>query len=281
MKTVSVIIPTFDRASMVCRALSSVLHQNFDPAEIEIIVVDDGSRDDTEERIAPFRKHISYIRHAENQGVSAARNTGIRHSSAPLVAFLDSDDYWLPEKLQTQVAFFRRQPECVACQTQEIWIRRGRRVNPRKKHLKPSGDVFIPSLRLCLVSPSAVMLKRSLLDEVGLFDESLPACEDYDLWLRISSRYPIHLIDEYLLVKEGGHSDQLSTRIGGLDRYRIQSLVNLIEKEDLKDEYLLAALKELRRKCRIYGKGCLKRGKTNEADYYFDLPDRLERACKR
>ena len=209
MTAVSVIIPTFNRARKVVRAISSVLYQSF--TDYEIIVVDDGSTDGTEDVIAQFRPHIKYLSHPKNSGVSAARNTGIKASQSSLIAFLDSDDYWLPEKLSLQRAFFIQNPESVACQTEEIWIKRGIRINPRKRHLKPSGDIFEPSLKLCLVSPSAVMLKRSLLNEVGLFDEDLPVCEDYDLWLRISCRYPIYLISRYLVVKEGGEPGQLSS----------------------------------------------------------------------
>jgi glycosyltransferase involved in cell wall biosynthesis len=154
MTLVSVIIPTFNRASTLCRAVSSVLYQTFQ--DFEIVVVDDGSTDDTPKRLSQFNHYIKYIRHSENLGVSKARNSGIRTSDTPLVAFLDSDDYWLPEKLATQVDFLQRHPQAVACQTEEIWVRRGRRVNPMKKHLKPSGDIFEPSLVRCLVSPSAV-----------------------------------------------------------------------------------------------------------------------------
>jgi glycosyltransferase involved in cell wall biosynthesis len=185
-----------------------VLYQTF--RDYEIIVVDDGSTDGTWEALTPVLSHIKYLSHPKNLGVSAARNTGIRASRSPLIAFLDSDDYWLPDKLAVHVDFFNMLPDALACQTEETWIRNGRRINPRKKHLKPSGDIFEPSLKLCLVSPSAVMLKRSLLDEVGLFDPDLPACEDYDLWLRISCLHPIYLIEQPLVFKEGGASDQLS-----------------------------------------------------------------------
>ncbi|MDY7039148.1 MAG: glycosyltransferase family A protein, partial [Thermodesulfobacteriota bacterium] len=216
---------------------------------------------------------IKYISHAENSGVSASRNTGIRASRSALIAFLDSDDYWLPHKLAAQVQFFRQNPRAVACQTGEIWIRNGLRVHPRKKHLKPSGDIFVPSLKLCLVSPSAVMLERSLLDEVGLFDEDLPACEDYDLWLRISCQYPVHLINRPLVVKVGGDPDQLSSRHMGMDRFRITSLLKLIRSNKLSEKQLQESIRELSIKCRIYGNGCLRRGKTEEGKYYLNLPD--------
>jgi len=273
MAVVSVVIPTFNRAQKVVRAISSVFSQTF--TDVEIIVVDDGSTDGTKKEVEQFDDLVTYVVHSSNLGVSAARNTGIKGSGAPLIAFLDSDDHWLPEKLAAQVCFFDEHPESVACQTEELWIRNGRRVNPMKKHLKPSGDIFEPSLKLCLVSPSAVMLKRSLLDEVGLFDEDLPVCEDYDLWLRISCRYPIHLIKEALVVKEGGHPDQLSVRHKGMDRFRIKALVKLIKSGILNEEQLAVTIKELSSKCRIYGNGCLKRGKMEEGECFLDLPMRL------
>ena len=273
MAAVSVIIPTFNRAHKIARAVASVLYQTF--SDYEILVVDDGSGDATPEALKPFLPRIQYVAHSKNLGISAARNTGIRESRSPLVAFLDSDDYWLPEKLAAQVSFFSKHPQAVACQTEERWIRRGVRVNPMKKHLKPSGDILEPSLRLCVVSPSAVLLKRSLLEEVGVFDEGFPACEDYDLWLRISWKYPIWLIPEPLVIKEGGAPDQLSRSIEGMDQYRIRAIVKLIDSGCLNGNQTEAALKELRFKCRIYGNGCLRRGKREEGLYYLNLPHSL------
>ena len=271
MTEVSVIIPTFNRGERVLRAVSSVLHQTF--TDFEIIVVDDGSVDETRVLLDPFRDRIRLIIHPENRGVSAARNSGIKASRSPLIAFLDSDDYWMPEKIEVQVGFFRENPDAVACQTEELWIRNGARVNPRKRHHKPSGDIFEPSLKLCLVSPSAVMLRRNLFDEVGLFDEELPVCEDYDLWLRIGCRHPVHLIERWLLVKEGGASDQLSASRRGMDRFRIRAMIKLLESGRLNEEQIRLVQRELEVKCRIYGEGCLKRGKTEEGYYYLGLPE--------
>jgi glycosyltransferase involved in cell wall biosynthesis len=273
MAKVGVIIPTFNRGRKVARAVSSVLFQTF--IDHEIIVVDDGSTDNTQAVLAPLQPRVKVIAHQENLGVSAARNTGIRSTAAPLIAFLDSDDYWLPEKLAVQVDFFKEHLEAVACQTEERWIRRGLRANPKKKHSKPSGDIFEPSLKLCLVSPSSAMVRQSLLEEVGLFDETLPVCEDYDLWLRISCRHPIHLIEQTLVVKEGGSSDQLSRNFKGMDRYRIRAMLKLIERGQLNERQLPLVMKELAEKCAIYAKGCLKRGKQEEAEYYLRLPDRM------
>ena len=275
MTTVSVIIPTFNRSRRAVRAITSVLFQTY--KDFEIIVVDDGSTDGTHESIIPVLPYIKYIAHRKNSGVSAARNTGILASQSPLIAFLDSDDYWLPEKLAVQVDYFKQHPAAVACQTEEVWIRKGSRINPRKKHQKPSGDIFAPSLKLCLVSPSAVMLRRSLFDEVGLFDACLPACEDYDLWLRIACLYPIYLIKKSLVYKEGGASDQLSAAYEGMDRFRIKAMSKLIKGNKLTSIQLELVFQELSLKCTIYGNGCLKRGKKDEGRFYIGLPDRLRK----
>jgi len=274
MPSVSVIIPTFNRSRRLIRALRSVLKQTF--RDYEVIVVDDGSSDDTYQALAPYMTMIRYVRQEVNRGVSAARNSGIRRAAAHWIAFLDSDDYWLEDKLSVQIAFLERNPGALACQTEEIWIRDGRRVNPRTRHRKPSGNIFAQSLKLCLVSPSSVMLKSSLLDEIGLFDESLPAAEDYDLWLRISCRYPVYLIDKALVVKEGGHDDQLSRGFMGMDRFRIKAIVKLLESGILTYGQQRAAIEELSIKCRIYGEGCMKRERKREGSFYLSLPVRVE-----
>ena len=268
--TVSVIIPTYNRGWILKEAVDSVFAQDF--TDFELIVVDDGSTDNTQKILDTFGRNIIVI-HQSNQGVSAARNRGIAESRAQLIAFLDSDDLWLPQKLTRQVTFFRSNPDALIAQTEETWVRSGVRVNPKKRHHKFSGVIFEPSLALCLVSPSAVMIRRSLFDIVGVFDESLLACEDYDLWLRISSRYPVYLIDEPLIIKRGGHADQLS-KAAGLDRYRIQSLVKIIESGLLSKSQMRAAKKTLQGKSTIYAGGCRKRGREAEAKYYENLSKR-------
>lgn len=273
MPEVSVIIPTFNRAQKTIRAVDSVLSQNW--KNFEIIVVDDGSTDDTDKALSRYGDSIKYIRQPVNKGVSYARNIGIKNSTATWIAFLDSDDYWLPEKLHVQMKFIKLNQRVVACQTQEIWMKNGMRVNPKRKHKKPSGNIFKQSLRLCLVSPSCVMLKKSLIEEIGFFDESLPAGEDFDLWLRISCRYPIFLINKWLVVKEGGHEDQLSRKITGIDRYRIRAIVKAIKGGMLSSGQTSQAMEELAIKCGIYGKGCIKRGRTEEGHFYLSLPEKL------
>jgi len=264
---VTAVIPTYNRGWALAEAVDSVLGQDY-PA-LELIVVDDGSTDDTPATLERYGERVRVIRQ-ENRGVSAARNRGIRAARSAYIAFLDSDDLWRPGKISAQMAFFKSCPGARICQTEEIWIRRGRRVNPKRRHKKPSGDIFTASLALCLVSPSAVMMRRELLEEMGGFDESLPACEDYDLWLRVSLRYPIHLIDDALVVKRGGHGDQLSGT-AGLDRYRIQSLDKILGGEGLTPSQARAAKAMLREKCRIYAAGCRKRGKIEMAETYETL----------
>lgn len=270
---VSVIIPTYNRAWCLQEAVDSVMAQTF--RKFEVVIVDDGSNDDTHRILAACGKNLRFRRQT-NQGVSAARNLGIRTAKGSLLAFLDSDDLWQPGKLARQVKFFDRHPNAMICQTEETWIRRGVRVNPKHRHKKPSGWIFEASLALCLVSPSAVMMRRELFDTVGLFDEQLPACEDYDLWLRVSARYPIHLIDDPLVVKRGGHQDQLS-RQHSLDRYRIQSLEKLLHSGTLSADQTRAAAAKLREKCAIYAAGCRKRGKIEEAEVFESLAGRYRR----
>ncbi|MBW2512977.1 MAG: glycosyltransferase [Deltaproteobacteria bacterium] len=263
---VSVIVPTFNRGWCLNEAIDSVFSETY--GGYELIVVDDGSTDDTKRRLSRYPDvHVLTQR---NRGVSAARNSGVAVARGDFIAFLDSDDLWMPEKLSTQVDFFMRNPEAEICQTQEIWVRDGRRMNPGRRHLKASGMFFERSLELCLVSPSAVMIKKRFLSTVGLFDETLPACEDYDLWLRINATIPIFLIDKALVIKRGGHTDQLSSS-AGLDKYRIRSIKKLLESGTLSHGQREAALAVLKNKCDIYAAGCKKRGKLEEMAYYHDL----------
>ncbi len=272
---VNVIIPTYNRSWAVKRAIDSVFAQTY--PHFQLIVVDDGSTDDTKRLLDTYDDPRMVVLTQPNRGVSAARNTGIRAGRGDLISLLDSDDLWLPDKLSRQVDFFEHHPDALICQTEEIWIRNGRRVNPKKRHQKPQGMIFEPSLALCLVSPSAVMIRRKLLDEVGLFDENLPACEDYDLWLRISWKYPIYLIDAPLIIKHGGHADQLS-RAPELDKYRIAALCKLLDAEYLNKKQTQSALKMLKEKCRIYAGGCLKRNRQETAHHYLNLAqERLKR----
>jgi glycosyltransferase involved in cell wall biosynthesis len=274
--TVSVIIPTYNRGSLVERALGSVFQQTQIPDEI--LVVDDGSTDDTPERIPKRFPDVEYIRQ-ENGGASVARNRGIRETKGSWVAFLDSDDEWLPRKLERQLEATKSNPEYLICHTNEIWIRRGRRVNPTKKHEKMGGRIFQACLPQCMISPSSAILRRSLFDEVGLFDESLPVCEDYDLWLRVCARYPVLYVDEPLIVKYGGHEDQLSRSTWGMDRFRIRALEKAVQSEVLAPNDRRAVIQTLLRKIDIYLTGARKRRKWDDVSEYEEKKRHYNQLC--
>ena len=264
---VSVIIPTYNRAGLVRLAVASVKAQTF--RDFEIVVVDDGGADGTYEALAADRE-LRVLRHPHRQGVAAARNLGVAAARGEWLAFLDSDDLWLPDKLARQMSFLEGRPELLICQTDETWVRRGVRVNKPAAHRKVAGWIFLPSLGRCMISPSAVMLHRRLLEAHGGFDETLPAAEDYDLWLRLTWRYEVGLVDEPLVIKRGGHPDQLSGQ-WGIDRFRIRALVKLLADPDLPGAYARAARRMLAAKGAIYAQGCHKRGRQTEAAWYENL----------
>ncbi|NOZ51580.1 MAG: glycosyltransferase family 2 protein [Gammaproteobacteria bacterium] len=254
---ISVIVPTFNRRHTIERALRSILSQSF--AAYQVIVVDDGSDDDTAAFIQTRFKTVEYI-YQKNAGVSSARNRGIKAARGEWIAFLDSDDEWRQKKLETQIKALIAQPDNRFCHTEEIWVRNGIRVNAMKKHAKSGGYIFRQCLPMCVISPSSVLMHRQVIDDIGLFDETLPACEDYDYWLRFCARYSVLYIDEPLLVKYGGHDDQLSRRYWGMDRFRIQALENVIKSGVLGVEDHEAAMAMIARKCRILNRGALKYG---------------------
>lgn len=264
---VSVIIPTYNRWPMVGEAVESILAQTY--RSFELIVVDDGSQDGTAEQLSGYGSRLRVLRQPR-RGVAAARNLGVRISVGRYLAFLDSDDLWQRRKLATQAAFMETRPEVQICQTEEIWIRRGVRVNPKRRHRKPAGDIFRASLDLCLVSPSAVMMTRDLFEREGGFDETFPVCEDYDLWLRIAADTPVHLIPQALVLKRGGHQDQLSRSTWGLDRFRVLAIRKLLD-AGLRGEKRMWAIKTLARKVAILAKGARRRGNESDALIYERL----------
>lgn len=276
---VSVVIPTYNRQEFVLRALESVAAQTRAPAEV--IVVDDGSTDGTAEAIAGRFPGVRCLRQ-ENRGVSAARNRGVAVARGDWIALLDSDDEWVPHKLERQVEAIEAAPGHRLCHSDEIWIRHGRRVNPRRRHAKAGGRIFQRCLPLCVISPSAVLLERALVVELGGFDESLPACEDYDLWLRICAREPVLFVAEPLVIKHGGHDDQLSRTVPALDRFRIQALENLLASVDLGAEDRSAAIDTLRSKLDIFVAGARRRGHHEVAEEFLRKRSRWVRseACE-
>ena len=258
---ISVIIPTYNRRNTLPRAVESVLNQTYKP--IEIIVVDDGSTDGTKEMFSEMYPLVRYI-YQVNSGVSSARNTGIKSASGDWIALLDSDDEWLPDKLDRQVKLLQDNAEIRFCHTNEIWIRNNVRINQKKKHQKYGGNIFKKCLDICRISPSSSLFHTSVINDVGLFDESLVVCEDYDLWLRITSKYTVLFLDQPLIKKFGGHSDQLSRVLGGIEQYRIRSLEKILTSKSLSGSQFEAAKDMLIHKLQIYAKGLKKRDKNTE-----------------
>ena len=260
----SVIIPSFNRRDKVRKALLSVLDQS--DKDFEIILVDDGSDDGTKYIADEFENKITYI-FQENSGVSSARNKGIEYSSAPHIAFLDSDDIWHRNKLSRHREFIKSSPEILIHQTEDIWMRNGIRVNPGLKHLKPQGRIFTQSLDLCLISPSSVCISRSIFERYGVFDEALPACEDYDLWLRITPFEDIGLINEKLITRYGGHKDQLSSIYWGMDRFRLYSILKILQLygDRLERLYAERAIDSAVKKGEVLLNGAVKRGNKKQS----------------
>lgn len=274
---ISVIIPTYNRRSYLKQALDSVLVQT-SPCN-EVIIVDDGSVDGTGEFVSAYSSktpHPLRYFYQDNKGAAAARNLGISVAEGDILCFLDSDDYFLPEKIEMQKKVLEEIGALVSF-TNEQWLRRGIHLNKKQKHNPSDGYIFPQCLPMCVVGMSTVMVRKELFDKYGLFDESLPCCEDYDLWLRVSSKEEFRLVPKQLTVKNGGRPDQLSVihRVG-MDKYRIKSLANLLDQTNLTDDQYLLAVKELKRKCKIYGEGCIKHGRVAEGKRYLKLSSKYE-----
>jgi len=266
---VSVIITTYNRRHFLEEALQSVLSQDY--PDKEIIVIDDGSTDGSDRVVEG--QPVKYL-WKENGGISSARNLGIRCSKGEYLAFLDVDDLWKKEKLSVQMAAMESGQWGISY-TDEIWLKDGRRINQKKRHRKYSGRVYEHCLPLCIISPSSAVIKRGVFEDVGLFDESLPVCEDYDMWLRSSCRHPVLFISRPLIIKRGGHADQLSRTYDVIDAYRIRSLARLLESGMLPDELRPCTMAELRKKCAVVAQGAKKRGKQEEALRYLALPEEI------
>lgn len=269
---VTVVIPTYNRAWSLPRAIDSVLEQTV-PAK-DIIIVDDGSTDHTAEQLKNYGKKIRTLTQAQ-QGVSAARNTGIKNSNTDWIAFLDSDDAWHPKKLAEQIKRAIEEDRQIV-HTNEVWLKNNVFINQKKIHKKQGGWIFQQCLPLCAISPSSVLIHRCILDTCGYFDESLPACEDYDLWLRITCRYPVAFCTQALTIKHGGHDDQLSQRFAAMDRFRILALSRLLDSNVLNQQQRLHTLNTLEKKLKIYINGARKRKKYTEVQPYLAIKNKYQ-----
>ncbi len=304
---VSVIIPTYNRARLVVEAIESVRAQSF--ADLEIVVVDDGSTDDTVARLVELARTESRVRWIETTHTGrpgAARNRGVEASWGRLLAFLDSDDLWHPQKLELQLPLIVNGGYRI-CHTRERWLRAGREISQGRRRHRRDGDLFADSLVKCIIGPSTVLLERSLFEEVGGFREDVEIGEDYELWLRVTSREPVGYVDEPLTTKRAGHGDQLSEKYGHIEVFRIAALRDLFERGYFVGECETAgyrpggsrtgmsgtadgdvatirscasrsalAAAELARKCRIYSAGARKRGRVEEAERYEEMARRAD-----
>ena len=266
---VSVIITTYNRRPYLKAAVESVLAQEY--ADKEVIVVDDGSDDGSAEEMRGLPAGYVW---KENGGISSARNLGISLAKGEFVAFLDVDDLWKKGKLATQMRLMRETASLISY-TDEIWVRNGKRLNQKLRHRKYSGMIYGHCLPLCIISPSSAVISRSIFEEVGLFDETLPVCEDYDMWLRITCRYPVLFVDKPLIIKHGGHPDQLSRRYEAMDTFRIKSLAKILSMGVLTAGQRGLTFDELKKKCAVYAQGARKRGRLEEAEKYAALVDKL------
>lgn len=258
IEEISVIIPTYNRCDLLKRAINSVIKQTITPKEI--IIVDNGSTDQTYQMVSSLFPEISYFIE-KKRGVSAARNKGILESKSKWIAFLDSDDTWKPTKLEKQMEYsVFNQDKYRIIHTDETWYRNKKFLNQLKKHKKSGGNIFKNSLQLCCISPSSVVLKKQIFDDYGLFDENLEVCEDYDMWIRITSKEEVGFLDSPLVLKYGGHSDQLSKKFWGMDRFRIKSLEKNLKNEHFSKSQKINVLDTLIEKLTIVSDGALKRG---------------------
>lgn len=275
MPSVSVLIPTFNRGHTLKRAIDSVLGQSF--SDLECLVIDDASTDHTDEVLSSYNdQRLKILKHSQNHGVSKARNTGFQNSQGKWIALLDSDDEWLPQRLERQLSLAQQNPDLPLIHGEELWVRRGKRVNPKKIHQKSGGKIFNRCLHLCLISPSATLMKRELYQQLGGFREDYPVCEDYELWLRVTALHEVGFIEEPIITKYGGHEDQLSAKYKAMDFWRVKAMDEVFRNQEIpltKDQE--DELKEvLLKKCQILKDGYLKHNNLENLPFIEELVER-------
>ena len=271
---VSAVIPVYNRLELLKEAAGSVFRQTW--KDLELIIADDGS----DSRIRQWEKELYseklpipvkfiYLSHTGFPGL--VRNRGAEAASGQYLAFLDSDDLWLPEKIEKQVRFFKENPSLKIVHTREKWDRNGKEVSQSGQKHKRSGDIFSDALKKCIIGPSTVMIQKDYFYSLGGFREDLEIAEDYELWLRITAESSIGYIDEQLTVKRAGYCEQLSEKYGQIEIFRLKALHTLIGNGAFSAERKYAAKEEFRNKAKIYAAGCRKRGRNEEAEFYERL----------
>ncbi|MCK4325602.1 glycosyltransferase family 2 protein [bacterium] len=239
---VSVIVPTYNREHLIGSAIQSVLNQTYQ--DFEIIIVDDGSTDNTEEVVKSFNdERIQYIRHRENWGAPAARNTGIRVARGEYIAFQDSDDEWLPEKLEKQIKIFKNVSPEVGVVYTDLWImgKDGKKKYFHSPKIMPEDGIVykkILNYKVGSISDGSAMIRRNCLDKVGVFDERMPRLQDLEFFIRLSKHYLFYHINESLV-----NCFWIGERISSDDKALIAAMELILEKnfQDLKKERKLLA----------------------------------------
>lgn len=307
MPEISVIIPVYNRPELLQEAAGSVLLQTF--KDYELIIADDGSDDETAEtaeRIAASgaargRCRVLHLPHSGFPG--AVRNRGAEAAAGRYLAFQDSDDKWMPAKLEKQHALMTgaksgggvtdtEEPPGIS-HTRELWLRGEKTVSQKGQKHRRQGDIFEDALKKCIIGPSTVMIERSLYFETGGFHERIEIAEDYEYWLRISSQHQVGYLDEALTVKRAGGWPQLSEKYGKIEWFRLCALAGLLEvkipgfptEKAYLDGYIwpgfsdyrtAAAARELALKCRLWADGSRKRGRNAEAEAFELLLDEIK-----
>lgn len=293
MSRVSVVVPTYNRKESVAEALRSVLAQTF--RDFEIVVADDGSTDGTPVNlfqtlgaqpeaiealtrmnptsIKPFSHAFSndslaiQYHYGINRGLSTARNRGIRAARSDFIAFIEAEDLWEPDHLKTQVDFLEMHPGSKVCRVSERNVKDGK---PRvsRNSSTASGWIFEATLEASPMCTSAVLIHRSCFTACGAFDENLPACDEYDLWLRLASRYPVHYLEGPTVTRRSGRPDG-SSRAWGWDRFRVYALEKAFQSGHLSPTQRFLVAEQIVHKCERLVEG-FRRQKSEERSNFYE-----------
>ncbi|MCS6983512.1 MAG: glycosyltransferase family 2 protein [Leptospiraceae bacterium] len=271
MALVDVVIPTYKRPHLTQEAAKSVLEQTC--AELKLYIVEDGDfsfSQDPASRPILDDPRVVVVRLSTQKGVAFCRNFGASLGNSPYLAFLDSDDLWLPRKLELQLEYFDKHSDIHYQHCEELWLKNNAQIFPKKRHKKQGGFFLQRAFVLCLISPSAVIFRRPFWEKYGWFCSSFPVAEDYELWLRLNLYFPVGFIPEPLVIKRSGPWPQLSSRIE-IDRYRVLALHRLLRLEGKKAAlapHLDSLIQEALRKCDILIKGAQKHNKPQRLAQY-------------
>ncbi|MES0488908.1 MAG: glycosyltransferase family 2 protein [Leptospirales bacterium] len=271
MQFVDVVIPTYERYDLTYEAVKSVLDQTY--KHLQIYIIEDGSNVCCElKKEFQQDERIHYFALGRNRGTSYARNFGAKKGKNPLLAFLDSDDLWLPDKLEKQIQYFKDNPEYKWLHTNEAWFRNGAPVKQKSMHRKQGGKFLEKLFQRCIISASSVLFRREFFETSGYFLPHLRIGEDYELWLRLNYLEPVGFLEENLTIKRAGEWDQLSA-ITEIDRYRVLALHRFYKKHENEKGFLPfkeSCRNEIIHKIEILLKGANKHNNTSRIKQYQD-----------